>query len=216
VTGNRNDPRGDYRGMTCRHVREAVSAVLDGEDSPLDAGVIESHLASCTDCRAYAVQARTLHRSLRMSAAPAVPDLTPSILAAIDASHRSAAADGRDLALRLALVVLAVAQIAIGIPALLGADSGVPVHDARHLGSFGLALAVGFLFAAWRPDRIGGLLPVVAALVACLLGTSFLDIASGRTAVVSEVGHVTEIVGLVVCWLLARPASLGTPRVAHR
>ena len=201
--------------MTCDHVREAVSAVLDGEDSPLDADVIESHLAGCAECRAFAVRAHSLHRSLRMSAAPAVPDLTGPILSAIDADRRPAATYGSDLALRLALVVLAIAQIAVGIPALLGADSGVPVHDARHLGSFGLALAVGFLFAAWRPERIGGLLPVVAALVACLLGTSLLDIVAGRTAVVSEVSHVTEIAGLLVCWLLARPVALGRSRLAH-
>jgi predicted anti-sigma-YlaC factor YlaD len=201
--------------MTCHHVREAVSALLDGEDSLLDAGVIESHLASCTECRAFAAQARSLHRSLRMSAAPPVPDLTGSILNAIGAEPRPTAPHGGELALRLALVVLAIAQIVVGIPALLGSDSGIPVHDARHLGSFGLALAVGFLFAAWRPERIGALLPVVAALVACLLGTSLLDIVAGRTAVVSEVGHVTEIAGLVVCWLLARPVALGRSRFAH-
>jgi predicted anti-sigma-YlaC factor YlaD len=201
--------------MTCEHVREAVSAVLDGEDSPLDADVIESHLATCDECRAFAAQARSLHRSLRLSAAPPVPDLTGSILTAIGAEPQPAATYRSDLVLRLALAVLAVAQIAVGIPALLGADSGVPVHDARHLGSFGLALAVGFLFAAWRPARIGGLLPVVGALVACLVGTSLFDIAAGRTAVVSEVSHVTEIAGLVVCWLLARPVEFGRSGVVH-
>jgi len=215
VIGNRSHPRGDYSGMTCAHVREAVSALLDGEESPFDAGVIESHLASCAECRTFAAQAHSLHRSLRMSAAPAVPDLTGPILSAIGAETRLPATYGTDIALRLALVVLAIAQIAVGVPALLGSDSGVPVHDARHLGSFGLALAVGFLFAAWRPGRIGGLLPVVAALVACLLGTSLFDIVSGRTAVLSEVSHATEIAGLVVCWLLARPIALEPSHVAH-
>lgn len=201
--------------MSCHDVREAVSALLDSEESLLDAGVIESHLASCAECRAFAAQARSLHRSLRMSAAPAVPDLTDSILGAIGAVRRRPAPDGRDLALRLALVVLALAQIAVGIPSLLGSDSGLPVHDARHLGSFGLALAVGFLFAAWRPERITGLLPVVAALVVCLVGTSMFDVVAGRTAAMSEVSHVTEIAGLVVCWLLARPVMAGRLGVAH-
>ena len=64
-----------------------------------------------------------------------------------------------------------VAQIAVAIPALVfGSDAGLPVHAARHIGSFDVALGVGFLYAAWKPSRIPGLLPVVVALVACLVG----------------------------------------------
>ena len=108
--------------------------------------------------------------------------------------------------MRWILVAIALTQIAIAIPALVfGSDAGLPVHTARHIGSFDVALGVGFLYAAWKPWRIPGLLPVVAALVACLVGSSLLDVASGNTAALGEVQHVLDFVGLVVVWLL-RPA----------
>src|SRR5713101_4464488 len=110
--------------------------------------------------------------------------------------------------LRWVLFAIAIAQIAIAIPALLfGADAGLPVHTARHIGSFDVALGVGFLFAAWRPSRIPGLLPVVAALVVCLVGSSLLDVVAGNTAAIGEAQHVTDFVGLAVVWLLGRPAT---------
>ena len=49
----------------------------------------------------------------------------------------------------------------------------------REPGKSSVAIGVGFLYAAWKPSRIAGLLPVVAALVACLVVSSFLDVASG-------------------------------------
>ncbi len=96
-------------------------------------------------------------------------------------------------------------QIAVAVPALLfGADAGLPVHTARHLGSFDIALAVGFLVAAWRPERIPGILPIVAALVVCLVGSSLLDVLSGTTGAANEAHHATDFAGLVVVWLLNR------------
>jgi predicted anti-sigma-YlaC factor YlaD len=65
---------------------------------------------------------------------------------------------------------------------------------------------VGFLYAAWKPSRIPGLLPVVAALVVCLLGSTLLDVAAGNTGAFGEVQHVLDFVGLAVVWLLSRPA----------
>jgi predicted anti-sigma-YlaC factor YlaD len=112
------------------------------------------------------------------------------------------------LALRWVLVALALVQIAVAVPALiLGSDAGLPVHTARHLGSFDVALAVGFLFAAWRPSRVPGLLPVAVALVVCLVGSSMLDVIDGNTAALSEAHHVTDFAGLVVLWLVSRPVA---------
>jgi predicted anti-sigma-YlaC factor YlaD len=115
-------------------------------------------------------------------------------------------------------VAVALVMIVAALPALvLGDDAGLPVHAARHVGSFDLALAVGFLFAAWRPSRIAGLLPVVAALVACLVGTSVLDVLEGRTGALTETQHIVEVAGLAAAWLLAHPltprrrARLSTP-----
>ena len=105
------------------------------------------------------------------------------------------------------LVAIAVLQIAVALPALLlGDDANLPVHIARHLGSFDVALGVGFLVAAWKPQRISGILPVVTALVFCLLASSLLDVLSGATGAGAESHHATDVAGLVVLWLLSRTA----------
>ncbi len=85
---------------------------------------------------------------MRLAPAPAIPDLTPSILTAIGAESTGDAAahaePDTNLALRWILVAIAVAQIAVAIPALVfGSDAGLPVHTARHIGSFDVALGVG-------------------------------------------------------------------------
>ena len=193
--------------MTCMQIHQAISARLDGEDPGLDEPTVYAHLAGCADCRAYAHDTEALHRSVRLAPAPAIPDLTPSILHAIGTESTADAEPDTNLALRWILVAIAFAQIAVAIPALvLGSDAGLPVHTARHIGSFDVALGVGFLYAAWKPSRIPGLLPVVAALVACLVGSSFLDVAAGSTRALGEAQHVLDFVGLVVVWLLSRPS----------
>ena len=187
-------------------IRHAISARLDREDPGLDEAVVDAHLVGCTECRAFAHDAEGLHRSLRLSPAPPIPDLTPDILAAIGVETRDADASDTNRALRWILVAIAIAQIAVAIPALVfGSDAGLPVHAARHIGSFDVALGVGFLYAAWKPSRIPGLLPVVAALVVCLVGSSLLDVAAGNTAAWGEVQHVFDFAGLAVVWLLSRP-----------
>ena len=188
-------------------IHQAISARLDGEDSELDESTIYAHLAGCADCRAFSHHAETLHRSVRLAPAPAIPDLTPGILTAIGAESLEDAEPDTNVALRWILLGIALAQIAVAVPALVfGTDAGLPVHAARHIGSFDVALGVGFLYAAWKPSRIPGLLPVVAALVVCLLGSSLLDVASGSTQALGEVQHVLDFVGLAVVWLLSRPA----------
>jgi predicted anti-sigma-YlaC factor YlaD len=195
--------------MTCMQIHQAISARLDGEAPGLDEATVYAHLGGCADCREFSHRAEALHRSVRLAPAPAIPDLAPGILAAIG-NERAAAEETADadthLALRWILVAIALAQIAVAVPALVfGSDAGLPVHAARHIGSFDVALAVGFLYAAWRPSRIPGLLPVVAALVVCLIGSSLLDVGAGRTPAFGEVQHVFDFVGLAVVWLLSRP-----------
>ena len=199
--------------MTCTQIRHALSARLDGEDAGIDEAAMHAHLATCADCRRYSHDAERLHRGIRLAPAPSIPDRAAGILAAIGAD--SLARDGVTAApdtdtrrlLSWLLVAIALVQIGVAIPALLGSDAGLPVHTARHIGSFDVALGVGFLFAAWRPSRLPGLLPVVTALVICLVGSSLLDVIAGNTAAFGEAQHVTDVAGLVVMWLLARPAT---------
>jgi predicted anti-sigma-YlaC factor YlaD len=190
--------------MECDTARTAISARLDGEDLGVDPVDLAGHLERCTACRAFARDAELMHREVRLARAPSVPDLTAPILASIGSESPSHTAHER--ALRATLAIVAGVMIVAALPALLlGDDAGVPVHAARHIGSFDLALAVGFLFAAWRPSRISGLLPVVTALVACLVATSVLDVFDGSTGALTEVQHAVEVVGLAAAWLLAHP-----------
>jgi predicted anti-sigma-YlaC factor YlaD len=194
--------------MTCMQIHQAISSRLDGEDPGLDDAAVYAHLAGCAECRAFAQQSEAIHRSVRLAPAPEIPDLAPGILTAIGAERTTDEEPDTSIALRWILVAIAVAQIAVAIPALVfGSDAGLPIHAARHIGSFDVALGVGFLYAAWKPSRIPGLLPVVVALVACLVGSSFLDVAAGRTAALGEVQHVFDFVGLAVVWLLSRPMA---------
>ena len=191
--------------MDCDRCRAAISAALDGEELGVGDGALRSHVASCAGCRDFAAGAERLHRVARVAPAEPVPDLSDSILRAIGDEPVSSAVDERTRFLRISLAVIAVIQLGMAIPALvLGDDAGLPTHVARHLGSFSLALGVGLLVVAWRPDRAAGVLPVIAAVVVCLIGSSIIDIVSGRAAPGAEVSHAPELVGLVAVWLLAR------------
>ena len=90
---------------------------------------------------------------------------------------------------------------------VLGTDAGLPVHTARHLGSFDVAL--------------GGRVPLRrvdarrASPACCRSSPRWSRASSGRRCSTSSPGtpralgeahHVTDFVGLVVVWLLSRPA----------
>ncbi len=193
--------------MTCDRVRLALSARLDGEDADVAESVVAVHLAGCAACRSFAAESEALHRALRLRSAEAVPDLTAPILASID-EERVRVGDSRRSALRMALVAVGVVQLLAALPALvLGDDAGLPVHAARHIGSFDAALAVGFLIAAWRPARIAGLLPVLAVLVACLLVGAAVDVVTGQAPAGGETLHLVVLVGLAAAWFLARMSA---------
>jgi predicted anti-sigma-YlaC factor YlaD len=164
---------------------------------------LEQHLATCARCRAYLADARALRRRVGVRSAPPVPNLTSRVMFALAREQSEPAASRQGL--RLGLAVIGLVQLGLSLPALLlGSDAGVPIHQARHLGSFGVALAVGFLVAAWRPHRIDGLLPLATALVICLIGSAIADVATGHAAATSEFTHVVEVLGLGSLWLLHR------------
>jgi predicted anti-sigma-YlaC factor YlaD len=191
--------------MDCDRCQDALSSAMDGEDPGLDEAAVREHVASCPACAAFETGAATLHRAARVTAADSVPDLSGPILRSIGAEPSSVAVDDRTRFLRISLAVIGAIQLGMAVPALvLGDDAGLPTHVARHLGSFALALGVGLLVVAWRPDRAAGVLPVVGALVLCLVGSSVLDIAQGNAVPGAEVGHAPELVGLVAVWLLTR------------
>jgi predicted anti-sigma-YlaC factor YlaD len=195
--------------MRCEDCREIVSARVDGEDRTGEWDRAREHLRGCAGCREFRAEAERLERLTRLRPVRPVPDLTPSIVAAVAPEHDSTRS------IRIVLAFAALLQIGLAVPGLLlGDNAQLPVHTARHLGSFDVALAVGYLWAAWRPNRaLAGVFPIAAALVACLIGTTVLDVIAGRAAPVGELQHATDLVGLAALWLLG-PRTL--PRVFGR
>ncbi len=111
---------------------------------------------------------------------------------------------------RYALGVVAASLVVLNLPLLIGLADGD--HQSRHLGTFGVALGIGLLWAAWQPERAVGLVPLAGALAVTTLAAAAIDLGSGRTAAVAEASHVLELVGLGLLWFL----SGGPHRILHR
>jgi predicted anti-sigma-YlaC factor YlaD len=202
-------------------VQEAISARIDGEDPGLPSERIDAHLAGCPDCRAFAAAAGSIHGRLRVRAAEPVPDLADAILrhATMPQAAPVSEAAGAPEWPRYVLLVVAVTQLLVALPALvLGDEAGTTVHLARELGSWDAALAVSWLVVAWAPRRAAGLLPFALALAAVMLGTATIDVVSGRAHALGETHHLLDLAGLVMVWVLARsvPSSRSLVRWTAR
>ena len=201
MAGNFWATANDYHGVNCEPFRNALSARMDGEDPGLPEAALERHLVRCAACRSWAGDAEALARAVRVAAAEVIPDLTPQILAAWAVDDTTTT--GRRWA-RIGLATAAVVQLLLALPVLLfGHDVASSLHVAHELASWEIAMAIGFLFAALRPARAWGMLPLVAALVACLVGTSVFDLSDGHAGL-GETSHGLEVVGLLCLWALAR------------
>lgn len=197
--------------MNCENYRLGISARLDGEDVGVDDATLVWHMASCEPCRRFESEAIALNRAVHVVSAEAAPDLAPTIMAAINAERMAKSRRFDPQALRAGLIALAVVQMLLALPVLLfGREAGAPVHIAREVGSFDFALAVGFFFVGWRPARAYGMLPLVAALVACLGITTAVDLARGTATLFNESAHLLDLLGLASVWELAR--TCGPPR----
>jgi predicted anti-sigma-YlaC factor YlaD len=193
--------------VECTRCRELLSDLLDGRADAESAGAAEVHVATCAACRRHREELVALQRLVRLRPAAAVPDQTAVILA-----RARPPLSGRFEWIRYALVAVALTQLMFALPGLvLGEDAGVPAHLARHAGSLGAALAIGMLYVAWRPERAIGLLPIAAALAACMAVTAVADIVTGRAGALGEGAHVLELVGLALVWAIA-----GAPRPSRR
>ena len=194
--------------MTCDPWLEAISARADGEPASIDDRLVDAHLATCASCRAFAADAYDLRRAAAVDVAYPMADLSGVVVKAARLADRGSVW----WVLRLGLGVVAIQVLALSAPALfLGHATGSDAHAARHQGSFAIAYAIGLLVVALRPAKARGMLPLAAALAACLAITAVIDIADGRTPMIAELHHLPELVGLVLVWLLARPAALPAP-----
>jgi len=196
--------------MDCEQLRDAISARLDGEEHPADGQAVADHLGDCVGCARFAEGAQVLHRTTRLRSAEPVPDLVGAVLARVETPKRRE----HEWA-RYALFAVALTHLVLALPALVLGDSvGASVHIARELGSWDVALAVGMLYAAWRPERAAGLLPFAVALAAALAFTAVLDVTSGRESAISESHHLLELIGVGLLALVARPYRRPTRQLA--
>ena len=195
----------DLRGMDCRSAREAISAALDGELEVAEIRLLDRHLEGCPDCRRWREDAYALTRRTRLAVVTNAPAPDPGLVAAAQVARYANAKPPSGWLVRIGLVLLALGQIAITVPALVfGTDHDAPMHVAHEMGSFDLAIAVGFLVAAWRPRHARGMRALVGAAAVLLLITAVIDLIAGRTTLLDEAPHLLTISGWLLLELLVR------------
>ena len=211
--------------MSCQSYREAISARLDGEPLGMPGGELDAHLATCRGCAAWAEDAAVVTRRARLAPAPPVPDLTMAVLSALPRELPGTAAAARahlaDTAIRLALLVLAVAQAGLAWPALASGAGAMsaPVHMAHESGAWNLAIAATFLAVAAWPRLALGSLPFLVSFVALLVPMTLVDLADGRVQADRAVAHLLLLAGTALvattAWRARRPRPR-TERLVHR
>jgi len=198
----RDDPDRDDSGrdgIDCERAAPLLSARADDEATGREMALVDQHLAGCATCRDYADGIARLDRAVRIRAAEPAPDLVATVTA-----RARPVRPGRVRWIRPALAWVAVVVLFESVPALvLGHAAGADAHMSRHLGAFGVALAIGLAYAAWKPHRAFGLLPFTAALVATTLTSAAFDVLDGGTSALAESAHLAELTGLTLLWVLS-------------
>jgi predicted anti-sigma-YlaC factor YlaD len=191
--------------MECDRAREAISAQIDGEDPGVPDGALEAHLAGCAACRSWQQRAHLMTRRARLGGPFLDRDLTGQVLAAIPPAP---ARRRLRLAVRAALLAVALGQLAITVPLLiLGHDHDAGTHAAHELGSFDLALAIAFAVGAIRPALSAGLAWPCGIAAGGLVGTAIVDLIDGQTIGADEAQHLVAAAGAVLLLWQARTSG---------
>jgi predicted anti-sigma-YlaC factor YlaD len=192
--------------------------------------VTRAHLDSCADCRAWRERQHALTRHARLTGYALDHDLTDRILAALAVRADPAGAPAADapavappelaapaaakprseipMTRRVALALVAVAQLAITVPLLiLGHDRDAGVHAAHELGSFDLALAIAFVVGVVRPKLSAGLAWPCCVAALGLAGTAIIDMMAGQTFGADEAQHLVAVVGALLLFWQSRTVS---------
>ncbi|WP_344134029.1 zf-HC2 domain-containing protein [Saccharopolyspora halophila] len=187
--------------MDCEDYREALSARLDGEASPVAEERLEAHLAECAGCRSWQQRAIALNRTLRVRPAQPTPDLTAAVLRAAPART------GRGWR-RIALAVVGGCQLVLGFAQLAGVGQDNLVAMAGHLfnesTAWNLAIGLGLLWTAWRPGAAAGTVPVLSAFVLVLTGFCVHDLVLGTATAGRVATHGLLVAGLIALVLVQR------------
>ena len=114
---------------------------------------------------------------------------------------------------RIVLGVLSFQILVLSFPAMtLGNSGDSSPHNARHIGAFGVAYAVGLAVVVRRPARARTLLAVGQVLAIALVVSAIIDTIDGTTGFRAELVHVPELLSVVVLWRLA---NIRIPRDGH-
>jgi len=190
--------------MPCHPFREAVSARLDDEPLGMPDRELERHLNTCAACAGWSDEAARVTRRARLAPAPAVPDLTGAVLAALPQELPGAAAAARkqllDTALRLALLAFGVAQAGVAWPVLVtGAGAmSAPTHMAHETGAWNLGVATAFLAVAAAPRLAAGALPFLLSFTALLVPVTLADLSAGHVHADRALTHLLLVAGVVL------------------
>ncbi len=176
--------------------------MVDGEDAGIEPRLVQAHLARCASCRDFEALAETTRVSL-IRPAPQMPDVSRRVVRLNAISDRAS----RWGIARAALAVVALEIVAFSAkPLLLGEETDAFSHEARHLGAFTLAYAVGLLVVVARPARARTMLPVATVLAGALFITAVIDLVNGKVPLIDETSHLPELLSVVLIWLLAVPS----------
>lgn len=207
LAGNRSGGWGDHEGMDCDAATNAISARVDGELAAVEEARLDRHVERCPGCRAWEDRAFRLRRVTTMRRSGPPPELAERVLRRVGVPDV-----GTGQWVRYTLGVIAGSLTVLNAPLLLGSTSASDVHEARHLGAFGVALGAGLLWAAIRPERAIGLVPLAVAFAAAMTIGAAVDLVEGETSALAEGHHTLEISGLALLWLL----SGGRHRLSRR
>ncbi|MDQ3988150.1 MAG: zf-HC2 domain-containing protein [Actinomycetota bacterium] len=210
--------------MQCDHVRESLSAMLDGEPSTLAPDVIDRHLGSCPGCRRWHDDVARINRRATLGPAGDADSAPPGLLDAVMAGYRvPTRARGRQL-IRAGLLLVALAQLGIGLLGLLpatappgggdrshGALPGVDGHLGHEAAAFNLAIGAALLWIVARPRTARGPLPLLAAFVVILVGLSALDVLTGEVGWDRLASHLPVLAGVLLAGALSRLQSAPDP-----
>lgn len=211
----------DYRKVGCDAYRELLSARLDGEATPSEIAVSDTHLAACEECRRWYERAASVSRLVRIGPVTQGPDVVDAVLAAAPGRGRARLAR----VLWSLLGVLGAAQVALGVlqaasaaaaeygghPA--GVMSGASVGHLWHeSAAWNVAVGAAFLWVSGRRSRPAGIIPILTAFVIGLGLLSAGDIVNGHVGATRIASHGLLVAGYLIVLALSRPSfAFGSP-----
>ncbi|MBO0851704.1 MAG: zf-HC2 domain-containing protein, partial [Pseudonocardia sp.] len=209
--------------MGCASCREILSADMDGQADPAALPGARAHLAGCPDCADWFERAAVVNRLVRTALADPAPGMTEHQLASVlDQLPRLRSPRGPcwHLSARWALAAVGVAQLALGLlallmpghagghahPSMLGADLAHMSHESS---AWNLALGVAFVAGARWVRHLAGVLPVLGSFVLVLALVSAVDLVRGNVDVARVLAHVLVLAGLGLIVLIVATSPAG-------